>query len=111
MNDLLVNPAFTALLAACVGAGVGYLSKRTETAPGIQNSITAAVAGIMGHYEKSLAASMVQIEAMRAEIGSLRNTVEAQSTVIGDLETHIDNLTDAMVRAGVKPPTRNRSPT
>lgn len=123
---LLTNPAFAALVGGLAGVAGTHLTARftarATSAPNIQASITAAVAGIMAHYQEALAVSSSQTTALRSEIEALHKTVDAQTETIarleatvdaqtetiGSLETHIDELTTLMSAAGVTPPARRK---
>jgi peptidoglycan hydrolase CwlO-like protein len=121
---LLTNASFATLavgvMTAILSALGGWLAARAGKAPDVQSSITAAVAGIMTHYQSALDLSSKQVAALAAEIDGLHRTIEAQTATIAGLqatvegqtetistlESHIDELTAAMRASGVTPPPR-----
>lgn len=111
--DLLRDNPFTALLGAVVTALSGYLVARRNTAPSVQESLNTGVAKIVEHYTQALeqaraelAGLKVETESMKRLIVELGRTVESLTDHIGDLQHHIDILTEAMIKAGLTPPAR-----
>ncbi len=104
----LTSPTMHALVGALVGAIGQWLVTRANKAPDVQTSLNAAVAGVIQHYELALERATREIGALRTEIEGLRKTVEDQSLIIEDLESHVDELTAAMTKSGVAPPVRQR---
>jgi predicted RNase H-like nuclease (RuvC/YqgF family) len=108
LATFLQMPAVPALVGAGIGALGQWLVTRANKAPDVQTSLNAAVAGVIQHYEQALERATKEIGALRVEIEGLRKTVEEQSSIIEDLESHVDELTDAMTKSGVSPPSRPR---
>ena len=138
----LVTGSVGALAGAIATGLLGWLTKRTEKtleidakraerAPDQQESINAAVAGVVRHYAEALTRSDAEIaerraeaQALRAEVAELRRLVEAQterleeqsikiadqSAEIDGLIGHITRLEQAFTAAGLSPPARRKRP-
>lgn len=106
--NFFANPAVTGMIGIVSGALAQFLVARVNKAPDMQASLNAAVAGVIQHYEKALERSSSEIAQLRAQIENLRTTVEGQTETIEDLEGHIEELTQAMAKAGVVPPPRRK---
>lgn len=116
MFEILANPAVAAAVAGAfgtIGGGIaGAFAARWKAAPSIQAVTNEAVAGIIQHYTQALAEQTREVRACRLEIEQLRETVEGQNAEIAWLNNHIIDLSAALERHGVTPPTlRPRLPT
>lgn len=109
MQEIFTNQWFTGAVAAIIGTLVGLLTKRAEKAPDMQASLDKAVSSVVGHYVAALASSDALIRKLMDEVQEAREEVRALRETIGDLEQHIDQLTQALAEAGIKPPPRRRA--
>lgn len=132
----LVTGGIGALAGAVATGLLGWLTKRTEKtleldtkraerAPDMQETLNAAVAGVVKHYTDALARSDEESRALRGEVAELRRLVEDQTARIEDqsqriaeqsveiegLVTHVVSLERAIVdMGGTPPPRRKRTP-
>lgn len=119
----LASGGIGALLGATLTAVFGWLSKRAEKAPDLQETLSKAVAGVVQHYTDALAHSDGEARALRVEVGELRRLVEdqtmrieeqsariaEQSSEIDGLAQHVTSLEKVIIDMGGTPPRRKRA--
>ncbi len=112
IGDILVNPVFMGFAGTFIGGLVaalaGVVTKRTEKAPDIQTSLNAAVSSVIAHHVTALAAADAEKMQLLRELAEMRDEIRAMRETIAELEEHIDLLTQAMSKAGLPPPTRQK---
>lgn len=120
MSDLFRDPTAMTGIGGIIGAVLTWLGVRTKAsadvraaeaakAPDIQATLNAAVAGVIKHYTDALEAARAEMAALRQTIEEQSALIEQQGAIIEDLQRHVDDLTAAMVKAGVPMPTRKKS--
>lgn len=120
----LVSGGLGALVGGIVTQIGNWMTKRTEKAPDLQETLNAAVAGVVKHYTDALERSNGEARALRVEVAELRRLVEEQTTRIEDqsgriaeqsaeiegLVSHVVSLERAIVEMGGTPPPRRKRP-
>ena len=116
----LVSGGLGALAGGLVTQLGNWLTKRTEKAPDLQETLNAAVAGVVRHYTEALRRSDGEATALRGEVAEMRRLVEEltlriedqsariaeQSGEIDGLASHVASLERMITDLGGTPPPR-----
>jgi len=105
-----MNHAVVAAIAGAISAVATAFAIRWKSKPDVQAVTNAAVAGIIQHYTQALTDQTKEVHELRREVAEMRDTIEAQSREIAELNNHIIDLSAALDQHGVTPPPRRRIP-
>lgn len=119
-DEAVIWNAVSVVIGGAVGALGGWMAKRVEKAPDIQETLSKAVAGVVSHYTAALTRADAEVEDRRREAQALRDDVadlrrlvegqtrklEEQSSEIEGLVAHIERLEASITDLGGKPPAR-----